>query len=138
VTVEQRYRASGPDIVHEIIDGEAVIVNLGNGTYYSTAGAGAEIWALLEQRAATPAIVGALERRYGAAPGVIEAAVAAFLAELETEGLIAPDDEPGPEDHVEAPASTGRSPFAPPTLSKYSDMEDLLLLDPVRETDRSA
>ena len=35
------YRVNSPNVVAEVIDGEAVIVNLRNGMYYSLDGGGA-------------------------------------------------------------------------------------------------
>jgi hypothetical protein len=37
------------NIAHEIIDGEAIIVNLENGNYYSLNKTGAEIWNFIEK-----------------------------------------------------------------------------------------
>jgi len=37
-----------PDVVHETIDGETVIVNLENGIYYSLRNSGVDMWNLLE------------------------------------------------------------------------------------------
>ena len=34
------FRINSPTVVHEIIDGEAVIVNMKNGSYYSVDGVG--------------------------------------------------------------------------------------------------
>lgn len=41
------FRVDLPNIMHEMIDNEVVVVNLDNGTYYSFDGVGAQIWRLL-------------------------------------------------------------------------------------------
>ena len=41
------YGVNPKKVVHQTIDGEAIIIHFDTGIYYSLAGAGAEIWALL-------------------------------------------------------------------------------------------
>ena len=48
--------------------------------------------------------------------------------------LIAPSDAPPPPDAVKSP-SIPRAPFHPPVLNVFSDMQDLLLLDPIHDVD---
>lgn len=39
-----RLRINAPSVVGEVIDGEAVILNLETGKYYSARGSGSAIW----------------------------------------------------------------------------------------------
>jgi hypothetical protein len=39
-------------VISEIIDGEAVIMDMGSGSYFSTVGIGADIWRLVTSSAA--------------------------------------------------------------------------------------
>ena len=134
-----RYRVNTPNVVHEIIEGEAVIVNLANGLYYSVDRAGADIWALLEQGVAVDDIVASLAERYTDPRDQIEASVHEFLAHLEAENLIVPDSGEGASAPRPAPPPTGayQARFEPPVLQKYSDMEDLLLLDPLHTLEQT-
>ncbi len=135
-----RYRVNTPNVVHEIIEGEAVIVNLANGLYYSVDRAGADIWALLEQGVAVADMVGALAARYTGERDQMQASVQAFLAQLEAEDLVVPDTSdtvtasPPPPPAVEG---AYQARFEPPVLQKYSDMEDLLLLDPLHTLEQT-
>ena len=58
-----------------------------------------------------------------------------LLDELAAEGLIEPDGASGDADVAAAapPTTNGRLPFQAPVLEKHSDMQDLILLDPVHE-----
>lgn len=38
---------NAPHVVHETIDGEAILIHLVTGTYYSLDGVGAELWGAL-------------------------------------------------------------------------------------------
>ena len=45
----QRFRVNTPTVTHETIDGEAVIINLDSGNYYSLVEVGSFIWGLVER-----------------------------------------------------------------------------------------
>lgn len=133
-----RFRVKTPDVVHEVIDGEAVIVNLSSGMYYSVDRAGVDIWTMLEQGTTVPDIMMALTARYKGDRAEIESGVDRFIKQLEAERLIVPDstqqDAPSPSNPVAAPKGE-RPRFEAPNLEHYSDMEDLLLLDPIHDSD---
>ncbi|MCW5881059.1 MAG: PqqD family protein [Anaerolineae bacterium] len=128
------YRSNAPNVVSEIIDGEAVIVHLGTGVYYSVDRSGAAIWSLIEQGTPLDAIVVAVAAHYGRPAAEIEPGVQAFAAELLAEGLIVPIDAPPTTAPVSIEASGA---WQPPTLGRYTDMEDLLLLDPIHDVDEA-
>jgi len=67
---------------------------------------------------------------------VVDDAVRDFTARLLEEGLIvpAPADNPGSPLPVPERSSVG---FSTPTMSVYTDMEDLLLLDPIHDVDET-
>lgn len=52
-----RFRIKSPQVIHEMIDGEVVIVNLETGDYYSLADTGERIWAAVERAASVDDIV---------------------------------------------------------------------------------
>jgi hypothetical protein len=77
-----------------------------------------------------------LEQRYDGAREEIQAAVTDLLSELKGEGLIRAGEELGAEAAVSFAADgvpASRSPFKPPRLEKHTDMQDLILIDPVHE-----
>lgn len=123
-------------MIHEAIDGEVVMINLENGKYYSLRGSGARVWAGVAGLAGVDEIAADLARTYVGADEA-GAAVAAFLAELEGEELIVPSTaNPGPAAPSE-PLDAVPDPFQPPVLERFTDMQDLLLLDPVHEVDEA-
>ncbi|HVO52156.1 MAG TPA: PqqD family protein [Thermoanaerobaculia bacterium] len=127
-----------PTITSEAFEDEVVIVNFESGSYYSVSGSGVEIWKAVE-RGATPAeIVRVLDSLFEAEPGRIETAVAAFLRELEKEALVVARDGPfAGSDRGAAAVAGGRTPFPSPLLNAFTDMQELLWLDPVHETDEA-
>lgn len=119
------------NVAAKVIDGEAVILDVTRGTYYSMDGAGAVIWTALEQGHSLRTIVGILEQRYEGTTPEFEQHVEDLADHLLLEGLMVPADgarsagvEPMPV------AGAPREPFTAPALQKYTDMADLLALDP--------
>jgi Coenzyme PQQ synthesis protein D (PqqD) len=127
-----RFRIETPPVIHETLDGEVIVVNLDTGVYYSLTGVAAEIWAAVEAGASTAQAAAELHVRYDAPRDDIDGAVAHFVHELEREQLISGDGDAG----VHAPAAVNGTPrpkFVEPQLRKYTDMKELLLLDPIHE-----
>jgi hypothetical protein len=133
--------STNPQVIHETIEGETIIIDLVSGTYYSLQGSGPEIWHGVAEGESAAAIVERLAHVYAGDRGEIAAAVAEFLGELEAERLIAAAEAGangvGPVgEAVTAIGSNGHgAAFAPPKLEKYTDMQDIILLDPVHQVD---
>ncbi len=127
----QRYAINSPGVIAESVDGEVLIINLESGAYYSAAGSGEQIWALLSSGCTSGEAVDQLALRYGEdARPAVEEAVKRLATDLLAEQLLVPAaGAPNvPQDVVHATAV-----FADPVLNKYTDMQDLLLLDPIHE-----
>jgi hypothetical protein len=130
-----RVEVSRPEVVGSVVDGEVVAINLETGSYYNIAGAGTDVWAAVERPASVDDVTAQLARRYDAPVDEIAPAVTRFVEELLAEGLIRPAEndaarsEPTPDDRP----SHGQARFSPPVLEKFTDMEDLLLVDPVHD-----
>jgi hypothetical protein len=60
--------------------------------------------------------------------------VQALLKDLAAEDLISPTESAG---SAATPGPGTRAPYAAPTLQKHTDMQDLLLLDPIHEVDET-
>lgn len=128
-----RYRANNPQVINETIDGEAIMINLVTGAYYSLDRIGGDVWAVLEHGASPDEVAEELSVRYDAPADAIGAGVSALIERLVAEDLIveAPDASPRPA----PPEATTKAPFSAPRLDKFTDMQDLILLDPVHEVD---
>lgn len=129
-----------PRIVHQTMDGEVVIINLDTGCYYSLTGTAAEIWSLLEQGKRTAELIEVLDARYEAVAGAIEQSLTHFLTELRDEGLVMTAETPPPSivaAHRTHAPSPLRVPYQIPLLQKYTDMQDLLLIDPIHDVAES-
>jgi hypothetical protein len=120
--------------MHETIEGEVMVIDIATGSYYSLRDSGAVVWQGVERGAAEAEIAQELARRYDAPAGEISSAVSRLLGELQAEGLVEQSEDAGPPIVVDG-AEGPREPFQAPVLEKHTDMQDLILLDPVHEVD---
>jgi hypothetical protein len=135
----QRFRVNTPMVTHETIDGEAVIINLDSGNYYSLVDVGSFIWSLIEQGASAGEVQNLVSQSYAGNASEIDRGVQDLLVQLQQESLIVPLDEAGAFNPMELASSNGheKPSFNPPLLNKYSDMQELLLLDPIHDVDEA-
>ena len=136
----QRFRVNTPMVTHETIDGEAVIINLDSGNYYSLVDAGSFIWELIEQGASTSELQNLVAQTYHGDAADIDRGVQDLLVQLQEENLIVPVEGAASFDvtQLNQPTNGHEKPsFNPPSLNKYSDMQELLLLDPIHDVDEA-
>lgn len=137
MSVGDRFRVNSPDVAWEDFDDEVIMVHFESGQYFSTREVGSEILRRLEKGAPVTAVEQAIIALYDVEAAVAAQSLSTFVAELREHGLIVPRDDAAavpwrPESNTEA-----KRPFLPPVLETYSDMQDLLLLDPIHEVDDS-
>lgn len=132
------FRIDAANIMHEVIEGEVVIVNLENGSYYSLDGAGATIWERLSEGRTLDALADELSAQYGEPRETVAKDVAAFVRQLHVEKLVVVGASNG-HDAAGAPAagSAAARRYVAPVVHKYTDMEELLLVDPIHEVEDS-
>ena len=137
----ERFQINSPKVVQETIEGEVVIVNLEKGDYYSLLKTGADIWSAIEQGNSTIEIIAEMTERYEGDRETIETAVNSLIAQLKEEEIIISaskneSENPNPPEVKTATKNNLKKlPFEDPILSKYTDMEELLALDPIHEVD---
>ena len=83
-----------PDVVFRNLDGEAVLLDLGSGTYFGLNEVGTRIWQMIEAGVDEPAIVASLSAEYAAEPATIAADVRRLLGELRSRRLIVAEQGP--------------------------------------------
>jgi hypothetical protein len=129
---EPRYSPNRDEIVARVLDGEAIMINLAKGIYYSLEGVGGRVWELLEDGTDVADIGAAICREFDVTSEHARADVERILCELQAENVVRP--EPGkalPVSEItfsEAPRA--KQPYREPKLTVYRDMADLLALEP--------
>jgi len=126
-------RVASANVHSKAFDDEVVVLDMKSGTYFSLRGSGVDVWRLVEQNASAGRISEALGERYDAPSGEIATAVQALLRELQEAQLIVGD--PSIESAEASGQATDKVPFPEPQIERFTDMQDLLLLDPIHEVD---
>lgn len=131
-----KHYVTNPQVIHETIEGETIVIDLATGTYFSLQGSAPTIWKELAEGRSDEQIVARLEALYEADAAELAPAVASFLQELIRDQLVAPlENGGGKAAAVEPVEATERMPFVAPKLERYTDMQDIILLDPVHKVD---
>ena len=130
VELESCLRRKTEEVVAKVMDGEAIIINLATGVYYSLDNAGAAMWSLIDEGWRLRDVADAIAARYDVPAEHASVDVLQLATALRQEEIV---------DLATASDSTARTPvvtssprlsYASPALHAYRDMEDLLALDP--------
>lgn len=118
------------DVAAQVLDGEAVMINLSNGFYYSMGNVGAFIWERIEAGNGLDTIVTALTRRYEVSAERAQADLEQLVAQMLEENLVLVSND---QVQVLENSSLGTEsglPYEPPKLEIYRDIGHLVALDP--------
>ncbi|TMC48069.1 MAG: PqqD family protein [Chloroflexi bacterium] len=130
-----RFKVESDHVVSEAIDGEVVAIDLASGYYFSLTGAGVEVWRLVEQSATHDEIVEGLMRRYQGNRADMTDAVHQLLDQLQRARLVISVEDDGAPATVLPAAVAECIPFVPPQLETYTDMSEIIRMDPIHDVD---
>lgn len=126
------YVINARSVAAEQFGDELVVIQFDTGKYYSLGGLAVQVWELLRAPVAITSIVGAVAEAAGAtSPGddALTREVQDLATQFATDGLIT---------QAEAPAVTAKLDafhYAPAKVETYSDLADLVSIDPVHDVD---
>jgi hypothetical protein len=120
-------------VKHERLDDEVMVIDLESGAYFAFVAAAADTWTLLAGGADAAAVGSELVTRYEVGPEQAAAEVGAFADQLVGAGLLERGDPP--QGAVLPPAGGVRLEWQAPTIQRFDDLQDLLLIDPVHEVE---
>ena len=133
---QERYRINSPKVISETLEGESIILNYETGAYYSLNDAATEIWECISKEKPVSGIMDHLSSVYQTSGQDVQKAVESFIERLKTEALIVASQSSAasvPVTGTEKSSSPEKRVFEEPSFEKFTDMEDLLLLDPIHE-----
>lgn len=107
------YRVNTQKAIGEILEGEAIIINLQTGSYYSMNPAGSTLWDAITREV----------------PITLTPALTPFIEYLIAEDLISASEA--------APVAEPITVEGEPTIEKYDDMQEMLLADPIHDVDNA-
>ncbi|MDG2384729.1 MAG: PqqD family protein [Pirellulaceae bacterium] len=123
-----RFITKEGEIASNVMDGEVILINLGNGTYYTMGGVGDRVWALIQKRATLDELCQALTKEYDVPMGLVKAEMTKLTEQLLSEGLIGINRDTAEAVTVDSP--TERLKYTSPELKKFDDMAEMFALDP--------
>ncbi len=127
---QDRLSPNEQEVAAKVIDGEAILINLSSGIYYSLDGVGAFIWERIAQGYSLEEIVAGISARYDVSAKLAKADVQKLATELQQENLVAVSDSSTTVSEMREQEQQSELPYEAPTLNIYRDMGDLLALDP--------
>lgn len=127
--LHHRLRPRGEEVAAKVIDGEAIIINLANGIYYSMDKVGGLIWDLVQVGYSLEEIIVAVTERYDASREQVQADVQELVEELLRENLVSVSEN-GASVEKRQLEQQEKHLYEVPKLNIYRDMGDLLALDP--------
>ncbi len=136
-----KYKINAPHIVHDTIDGETILVNLKNGNYYSFDKSGVVIWEVITQNGTINELIKIIIDIFNKPKGKIENVITKFIEKLISENILIVDNDEIAEpfnlntEEIKLKYKDIISNFEDPVLHVYADMQDMLLLDPIHDTD---
>jgi Coenzyme PQQ synthesis protein D (PqqD) len=88
LTLNDHLQPRGDEVAAKVIDGEAIIINLANGIYYSMDKVGGLIWEMIEGKQTLEEIITATVARYDVSREQAQVDVELLVNELLRENLI--------------------------------------------------
>lgn len=130
MNAQQRFRPRDEEVAAKVMDGEAILINLSNGIYYSMDKIGGLIWELIEAKRNVGEITAQVAARYDVPLEQARADIERLFQELISENLIVAFED-GVEESITADGEAAeKAAYQAPKLNIYRDMGDLLALDP--------
>lgn len=123
------------NLTSEIFDGEVIAVNFATGKYYGMKGSARLIWDMLREPIDLGTIETALRLSYPDLDDTDMASVSAFVDRLLDEGILQTASPVGAPRTIEVP---NHLPFARPELEIHTDLQELIVLDPIHDVDPGA
>jgi hypothetical protein len=115
-----------PTVISEPMDKELVVINLESGCYYNLNASAAKIWTDLARGATVEAVIES-QQANGTDKEEISRTIDAFCHFLQDENLLIASEPAAVE------TECGPSDYEKPEIEKFTDMQEMLLLDPIHE-----
>lgn len=125
-------RVNEPDVVFQLFPDEVVILNLRVGAYYTTNNVGADMFGIMAAGASLEEALTLLLDRWENPANDMESNLAAFVGMLLQVGILVEQDQPSTAAGL-FPARNPKLLPELPHLETHTDMQELLLLDPVHD-----
>jgi len=131
--LEQIWHVRSARVMSEVLDGEAVIIDLASGRYHAASGVAATVWQAISAGCPMEGILAEVARLHTAVPGDAADQIRRFIDQLLAAELVAEEDGEQVSPSIAGTPALAITPWSTPVLESHDDLQDLLLLDPVHE-----
>ena len=121
------------EVMSEVLDGEAVIIDLASGRYHGAPGVGATVWQAISAGCSMEGILAEVARLHTAVPEDAADQIRRFIDQLVAAGLVVEENGVQASPSIAGTPEPATTPWSAPVLESHDDLQDLLLLDPVHE-----
>lgn len=118
------------NISFERLDGEVIAISFTSGKYFSAKETASDVFFLIENEVPQSQWTDILSKHYRDFKD--SGQIGKFIEALIKEGLVA-ESQKTKGNFVELPNDQERTIWKAPTLSSFSDLQDLLLIDPIHD-----
>ena len=127
---DMRFSNDREAIATKVIDGEAIIINLASGRYYSTDGVGALIWERLAAGQSAAEVLAGLGETFGTDQSQLDRDVESFVSSLLAENLVSLRNGESAETGIVVDGQGQVGAYMVPHLVRYDDLAHFFALDP--------
>jgi hypothetical protein len=124
------YKQNDEHVAAEEFDGEFVLINFARGRYFSLRHSAVDVWRQFRNGASPAEVVERARERFALAGDDAREQLARCIQTLIDEDLLCEAEAAGPV----VDAWSGAA-WAAPSVEVYSDLQDLIVLDPIHEVD---
>ena len=122
------YEHNSEEVAAEEFDGEFVLIHFARGTYFSLQNTAVDLWRQLERGSSAADAVDRVLAAVNEAPLEAREELMACFERFVSEGLVRKALRAGPP-----PPGDSTAGYASPRIEVYSDLQELIQLDPVHE-----
>ena len=129
------YKIDSKNVSWERVDYEVIAIQLETGRYYNLLNTSADIWSLLAGGASIESLSLAFSQLFPT-NNSIRIDIESFIIQCISAKLLLVDEEFKPEFFEDAKLSSLQT-WVTPILIEYSDLQDLILVDPIHDVKES-
>jgi len=126
------YKINKEFVVHEYMDAELTVINLQEGHYFIGKDSAIDLFLMLEDSKTIDDLIIQAQNIYSVQETVVRGELESLIDMWLTNDLITESDE---SSVAESNSASELKPWTKPVFVAFDDMRDLLLLDPIHETD---
>ncbi|MEM1286676.1 MAG: PqqD family protein [Pseudomonadota bacterium] len=128
----QSFRLNTEKFASQSFEDEVIVLDATDGTYYALTGNAPEAWAALIASCPIDVVSSAIAARTGASEDQVAADLKVFASAMVAETVLLSNEADATND-APTDLSQGRPTYEGFVWDKHSDLDELLLLDPIHE-----